>query len=306
MPPPNWPEFPSWDGAVGGLSTVDFPHTIPIATWVDFLLHPERHSYDRAEVYPDGSKVEVAGLQVGSADGPEMPRPTESVIAGNSMPQFFDFAVALTGQSFGEGAWSYYAFKALDDVRWRCDNDVGKLIGGFEDLSKHWQGSASERAGEYLGAISDFMKDYTEIAKELCQVVLAYAGVISVARRNLDDVMGKFLAACEKKFNERQAPQEKVIAIVLGAVVTGAMSVTMPGASVVWQSALTALLADVVKLATEEEGRVVGGDRWRTIVDTYFVQAHQVLNETREQFGQLDGRIATLLDRLARAPRLPA
>lgn len=139
MPPPDWPEFPSWDGAVGGLSTADFPHTMPIATWVDFLLHPERHSYDRAEVYPDGSKVEVTGIEVGSADGPSMPLPTESVIAGNTMPQFFDFAVALTGQWFGEGSWCDSAFKALDDVRWRCDDDLGKLTGGFEDLREHWQ-----------------------------------------------------------------------------------------------------------------------------------------------------------------------
>lgn len=307
-PDPHHPAAAGIDGA--------FEHTGEIAAWVEWLLHPEQHRYDRMIILPDGATVEATGnvakpKPLSDPNGPMLPDPPqpdeyypyESVIQGCYVEQFFDPALALSGQRFDDGSDLATVYEGLNEASWRNNESNGRLSGGFADLQKHWQGEAAEHGGEFLGRVCDFTTKFTEIARELSAIPVAYAGIISSARKNLNEAMGKLVDAFNHKFYTRGTPWEKVLVKGLSAIAAGALTYVTGGAAAAAFGAGIATATD--KLVDSDAGEV-GGEKWREIVDHYFVAQMQILRDTRDEIDKLKVQVGKLAGRLAELPAMPA
>jgi hypothetical protein len=316
MAPPDRDPDPHHAAAIGLDSA--FHHQGEIAAWVEWLLHPEQHPHDRMIILPDGVKVEHPGnLEVegneSDPNGPLMPDPEkpvefypyESVIQGCYTEQFFDPAQALSGQLLDEDSDLCQVYSGLTDTFWSNDDWNGRLIGGFEDLrnSGQWRGDASLRAGEYLGAIDDFMNDFTQIAKEVSAIPLAYAGIITTARRNLNEAMFQLVNAFNHNFYTRESPMVKVLVKGLIAITGAALTYVSGGtAAAAWGAGL----ATVCDKALDSDGGDVGGRTWREIVEQFFVAQMKILTEAQAEIEKLKQDVVRLAGRMAEMPKLPA
>jgi hypothetical protein len=312
MAPPDRKPDP-WHPAASGIDG-EFGHVGEVAAWVEWLLHPESHDHDRMIILPDGTRVEhtsnVAVSQQGDRNVsllPDLPQPTEyhpfeSVIQGCSVEQFFDPALALSGQLFDDDSDLSKVYQGLNDAFWKNNDWNGKLRGGFEDLRAHWAGQAATGAGEFIGAIDDFMADFTEIAKEFSAIPIAYGAIIATARKNLNDVMGKLVDAFHHKFYARGTPGEKVLVKALSAISGAALTYVTGGSAA---AAFGAGLATAIDKALDSDGGDVGGGKWREIVDSYFVAQMKILQDARSEIEKLEANVARLAGRLADMPKLP-
>lgn len=79
--------------AIQGLDPI-FSHAPEIATWIEWLLHPEEHDGPRISHGPAGSGESPGPVRTGG--GFDLPYST--AIPGVYIEQMFDPAFALTGQ----------------------------------------------------------------------------------------------------------------------------------------------------------------------------------------------------------------
>ncbi|MGH3860196.1 hypothetical protein [Actinokineospora sp.] len=312
MAPPDRQPDPYHSAAAGVDNT--FGHAGEIAAWVEWLLHPEQHGHDRTIILPGGNKIEHTGnlpIEKSDSNGPLMPdaiepieyHPYESAIEGCFTEQFFDPALALSGQLFDEYSDLSRVFEGLSNAYWQNDDWNGKLSGGFEDLRHVWDGAAGSRAGEFLGAIDDCMTDFTIIAKEMSAISIAYGAIIKTARVNLNEAMGKLVDAFHHKFYTREAPWDKILIKGLSAISGAALAyVTAGGAAAAWVAGLTTAMD---KTIDSGDGANIGGAKWREIVDNYFVAQMKILQNARDEIDKLHDAVAGLDDRLANMPKLP-
>ncbi|GAA2994820.1 hypothetical protein [Actinokineospora diospyrosa] len=316
MAPPDRQPDRSHPAASG--ADPEFGHAAEIAAWVEWLLHPEQHQYDRMVILPDGTRVEQPGnLTVErrqlDPNGPLVPDPKEpteyypfeSVIAGCYPEQFFDPALALSGQLFDEDSDISKVYAALIDASWRSDDWNGKLNGGFEDLRQEWSGSAAAHAGEFLGAIEDFATDFTQVTRELAALAIAYAGVVKAARTNLNEAMGTLVDAFHAKFYAHESLWDTVVVKALSAIAAAALTYVSGGAAAAAWGAGLATAIDKALDSDDGDGTGIGGKAWREIVDNYFVAQMKILRHAGAEIDKLRTDASRLGDRLASMPKLP-
>jgi hypothetical protein len=299
MAPPDRQPDPGHPAAAG--LDGEFGHEGEIAAWVEWLLHPEQHEYDRIYVM-GGERYEVTYRDRSWEE--DYGNAPESVIQGCFAEQFFDPALALSGQQFGDGSDLSKAYEALDDAFWKNNDWNGKLKGGFEDLRQHWQSESAGHAGEFLGAIEDFMADFVEVAKQLAAISIAYAGIVVAARRNLNEAMGRLVDAFHTKFYARENPWHKVLIAALSAASAAALTYVTGGtAAAAWGAGLATVI-DKALDATDGDADI-GGGTWREVVDSYFVAQMKILQQARGEIEKLGNDAAKLIGRLQDMPKLP-
>jgi hypothetical protein len=300
--------------AAAGLDPV-FGHEGEIAAWVEWLLHPEQHQFDRTIILPDGTKVEHTGMLSKPKTGPDINGPLvpdpieppeyypfESVIQGCYTEQFFDPAQALSGQEIHDGSDLSKAYEALNNAFWRNNEWNGRLMGGFIDLQAEWRGGSAGNAGQFIGTVDDFTTKFTEIAKELSAVPIAYAAIIKTARDNMNGAMGKLVDAFQQKFYDRNTPWEKILVKALVAITGAALTYVSGGTAA---AAFSAGVATAFDKLVDSDGGQVGGAKWREIVDNYFVAQMKILQDTRAEIEKLQANVVKLSGRLEELPKLP-
>jgi hypothetical protein len=307
MAPPDRQPEPGHP-AVQGLHPSLAGHRGEIAVWVDWLLHPELHEYDRTILYPDGRKKEVGGnRQMPNAVPHNENYPFESVLAGRYIEQFFDPAFALSGQLVdkdeAENAAAGRIFSALDNARWRNTHYSGRLAGGFEDIRERCSGSAvCVGGGTFIGGVDDFTTHFVVIAEELAEIMTAYCATIVMARESLHKVMGLLVDAFHHKFYARGIPADEVTLFLFGAtvgIVTTAIS--GGGGAAVFASALSALLNEAAKQHVAR----IGGETWDNIVSSYFRSQIDVLDDARVEIGKLEEMVVALQNKVTTLPPVP-
>lgn len=297
--------------AVDGLDPAVADHRGEIVAWVEWLLHPEEHSYDRAIVYAPGYSEEAPGNKPRPEGGHY---PFHSVIEGRHLEQFFDPAFALSGQAIGQesagevevepGSVASLLFTSLDDARWKNNDFSGRIVGGFQDIREQCAGTAvCAGGGLFTGGVLDYAANFEPVAKELEETLAAYGALIIKARKALDEAMGALVDAFHTKFYVGGIPAEKFTLIGLN-MITAAMGTIITGGTgaAVWGSALVAFAG---KTTEEAMGAQVAGSSWWDLVSSYFHEQMTILDGARTEIGKLGERLARLPSELPEVPRCP-
>ncbi len=282
-----------------------------LASWLEFLFHPEEHEYDRTVIYPDGTKreepgpVTIANPLPGHYDPVE--RRFESVLAGYQPWQFFHgMAAVATPRVEGGDSPLRFGTVALNNVWWLGDKGVASLVDMFPTIG--WDSGGSKAAFNFLLRLQTVTGQVAKLVEELYVIIPKYAVVIKRVRDNLDQAAARCVDAFEKKFAEK--PESGFSVNVAGAIVAGlaAAAVTVmtggAGAAFVAEAAATSMwssvFADVangVLSKLDEDKDEIGGYWWRDLAKSYLYAQQQILTEGKVEIEKLDTAVGSLVGR---------
>lgn len=262
-----------------------------LASWLEWLLHPEQHDYDRTVTYPDGTKREEekrttrANPTPGHYDPVDLP--FESVIAHFHLDQFLDGMAAFATQEVERpnGLLAHGA-AAAKNVWWVGDKHMLQLVHEFPS-EEQWSGAAADKARAFIGDMATAVTQLNKIAGEFANMVPRYGLIVKTARDNLDRAAADLVAAFEKKFNERTTDISLDIkGIVIGGIVT---AVTAYAAGVgglliaerviegAWTSVFTETLGTLEKSLTSRGH--IAGPLWMDLAKTYMRTQADILSD---------------------------
>lgn len=280
-----------------------------LASWLEFLLHPEEHEYDRTVIYDDGTKREEPGPVTKANPLPGHYEPVEldfeSVIAGYQPWQFLHGMAAVSTQQVerGDSPLSQGA-AALNNIWWIGDEGVPSLVDEFPTIG--WTGDAADAAFSFLLRLQTVAGQVNKLVSELYAVVPKYAVIIKGARDNLDEAAAGLVAAFEKKFAAKPPSgfSVDIAAAVLSGIAAAAVTYLTAGAGALvvqgavastWSALFTDAVGDVLKMSTA--GDSVGGYWWRDLVHSYLHVQAQILTSAKDEVDQLNGTISGLISR---------
>ncbi|MCT2586428.1 hypothetical protein [Actinophytocola gossypii] len=297
MAPPDrgdYPQDPDYDKylATNGLQgNPTLGHNAErLAAWVEWLLRPDLHDYDRTVIYNDGTKREEPGRVTKASQTPGRIEPAdlpyESVIEGYYLWQFLNFMVAVSTQEV-ERPSSVLATSAaaIKNVWWLGDEYTTVLATHFPE--DHWTGEAARKAYQFVGDLQRVANQLNKIAAEFHDVGPQYAVIIKSLRRNLDTAAGELVNAFEEKFHSKpEGISLDVMGVVLAGLAAGTVTyMTAGGVLPVVQAAVGAAWSETFMQATkglrQEQRGTVGGFWWRDLVESYMrVQADNMADAT--------------------------
>ncbi|OLF04528.1 hypothetical protein BLA60_40265 [Actinophytocola xinjiangensis] len=153
MAPPERSDEPVGDG-VDALTEARLegsrmrPNAARLASWVEWLLHPEEHEHDRTVIYPDGTRREEPGPVTTANKTPGHFDPVElefeSVLAQYPLVgQYLDGMAAFSTQKV-ERTNSLLAIgaAAIKNVWWAGDTQMSRLLSELPD-EDDWGGPAA-------------------------------------------------------------------------------------------------------------------------------------------------------------------
>lgn len=214
MAPPDRGETPRRDDSRGDLTKVRLHegsrsrlsrNANRLASWVEWLLHPEEHDYDRTVIYPDGEKREEsqritrANPLPGQIDNPTIDLPFESVIAQYNLLQFLDGMGAVATQEV-EDPSSLLArgAAAMKNVWWLGDARILEWVHRFP-TKEEWDGPAAEKARDFVGDLATAVTQMNKIVEEFNSMAPQYAVIIKAARDNFDKAADELVNAFQGK-----------------------------------------------------------------------------------------------------------
>jgi hypothetical protein len=243
-----------------------------LASWVEWLHHPEEHDYDRTVTYPDGTKREESKRVTKANQTPghyePVDLPFESVIARFSLEQFLDGMAAFATQRV-ERPDSQLALGAgaVKNVWWLGNARMLELVHQFP-TKEEWDSAAAERARTFIGEMATAVTQLNKIAGEFADLAPRYALIVKGARDNLDRAAAQLVAAFEKKFSEKPPALSFDIKGVVVAAIGGA---------------ITALFAPVATLPMITTAAM--GSAWLKMFD----EATKVLSDDARSRGTIEG-----------------
>lgn len=276
-----------------------------LASWVEWLLHPETHDYDRTVIYPDGTKRDEPGPVTKANPLPGNYEPVEldyeSVIAGYYLSQFLDPMVAVSSQKVeGPDSMLSTGAAALKNVWWLGNEHAIALSAGFPVTE--WTGAAATNAHQFVIELSDFATQVNKIVDEFHHTGARYAVVTRALRENLDKAAGELIAAFEQKFHEKpEGISLDVVGIILSAAAAGAVTYMTGGAGLpllqsaftgAWSATFTQTFDDVLKRGSQGS---VAGSEWRDLVETYLRTVADMVMAATEAMNDLNTKIVSLL-----------
>lgn len=276
-----------------------------LASWTEWLLHPEEHDHDRTVIYPNGTKVEKEGRTYGDEESgypyDDKELPYESVIEGYHLWQLLNFMTAVSTQQVERKnnvlAW---AALAADQLYWVAHEYETALVVGFPDAQ--WHGGAKEAAKDFLLTLSSAADQLSKIGDKLRGLIPRYAVIIKELRRNLDEAAAELVRAFEDKFYNRNPGISiniigAAIAGIAGAaiaVATGGIAAEIELAAVT--SAWTTMFTDAAnQVAETKQDAAVHGSTWRGLVESYLHTQAQNMAAATEAIRELDGQVKHLL-----------
>jgi hypothetical protein len=260
-----------------------------VCSWVEWLLHPEEHQYDRTVIWGTGKREEP---------GPVLGQDSESVIAGYEPWQFLHGLEVVSTQVvkdpsslLGVGA------VALDNV-WTFGNQgIQDLITAFGNVT--WKGGSRVVADGFIGqlgsAVTEVNKLMSKPGGDVMLVTAKYAAIITATRKNLDEAADALVRAFDRKFAEK--PEEGIDVDWKGALLSGiaaaATVVMTSGASApiaasaaaeVWAELFKDAAGDLVK----EKDDSMSGYWWRELAQAYFHKQTEIMQAAARQMDELN------------------
>jgi hypothetical protein len=271
-----------------------------LMSWVEWLLHPEDHDYDRTVIYPpDNHKVEEPGprYRTDTADPTEIELPFESVIKGYLDVDFLAAMSAVANQEVERGSSLLgVGTAALYNLWWLGNEGMSGLTGDFPST---WTGPASTAANDSLSGIKDVADQVGKIATDLRMMPAKYAMVITGVRDNANDAAGKLVRAFEDRFAEHEPVHMDIVGIMV-AVIAGATFTYLTGgaATPIIESAVSSAWSGTLGGAASAVQGNVGafdGDGWRDIARSYISAQDDMLTEAKKAMDQLNSEVSRLL-----------
>ncbi len=282
-----------------------------LTSWLEFLLHPEEHEYDRTVIYPDGGKREEPGPVAPPTDQPgtvpsDAQLPFESVLEGYQPWQFIHgmSAVATPEVERPESPLGLGA-AALMNVWWIGDEAIPSLVDAFPDIK--WEGDAGDAAHQFLLRLQTVASQINKLSDQLLDVLPKYAALVKGVRDNLDAAAAGLVKAFEKKFREQSESGTSidipaaVLAGIAGALVATAsggtaLIVGVAATSSTWSTLFTDVAGDLLK---EGAGDPVNGYWWRDLAKSYLHKQEEILTTARSEMDKLDRTIKNQIERFA-------
>lgn len=279
-----------------------------LTSWLEFLLHPDEHDYDRTVIYPDGTKREEPGRVTKANPLPghydPVDLPFESVIEGYQPWQFLHgMAAVSTPEVERPNSPLALGSAALNNIWWIADKRIPSLVDAFPTIG--WEGDAADAAFAFLLRLQTVAGQVNKLVRELYFVVPKYAVIIKGVRDNLDEAAAGLVDAFEKKFAAKPESgfSVDIAAAVLSGIAAAAVTYMTAGAGLVLQSAVTSTWATVFTdaagdiLKTSTDGDSVGGYWWRDLVKSYLHTQAQILTTATDEIDQLNRTITSLIGR---------
>lgn len=318
MAPPDRTDQPSRIDVRADIGSVDLnqsagsrmsENALRLASWVEWLLHPEDHDYDRTVIYPDGTKREEPQRVTRASQTPGQYEPVdlpfESVVPEYEVLQYLDGMAAFSKQKV-ERPNSYLAVgaAAMKNVWWLCDKRVLELVNNFPS-EQEWSGDAADKAREFVGKLGTAATQMNKIAAEFTALAPHYAVIVKGARDNFDTAAAELVAAFEEKFATKAPPSSiDVMGIVLATITAGAVTYMTAGAlmPLVGEAAITAAWSATF---TEASKKVVNdvasmgkvhGALWHDLVQSYLATQARILNDAVDSINSLDEKLTGLIN----------
>lgn len=284
-----------------------------LASWVEWLLHPEEHEYDRTVIYGDsGRKEDVEHPTRDPNVPPDYRGPVpyldyESVIEGYYMWQFMNFMTAVSTQEV-ESSDSALAPAAvtIDRLYFVAATYEQSLKEDFPE--QKWQGGAATAAKNFLDVLSPAATRISKVAGDLRVLIPKYALIIKELRRDLDRAAGELAHTFDYKFYDRPGgisiDVEGVIVagIVGGAVAAVTLGAGAPIAEAAIASAWTAMFSDAASDLRKEGQGAVSGTAWRDLAGSYFLMQERVMTAATRQIRDINKEIIRLQQELDNVP----
>lgn len=310
--PPDRSDTPDGDGQetlerLGLTESRMSPNAARLVSWVEWLLHPETHEYDRTVIYPDGTKREEPGTVTkanptpGHFDPVELP--FESVVARYPLvEQYLDGMVAFGSQHvewpnnlLSQGA------AAIKNVWWVGNEHMMRLIHEFPD-EEDWSGPAATNAHRFVGDMSVIVTQLNKIVAEFNDIGPQYAVIVKTARDNFDQAAADLVAAFEEKFHDQAAPDPiDIMGIALTAVTAGAVTYMTGGlAAPIVGSAVTSAWSAMFTEATTRLGNRIAqgsvrGPLWSDLAQTYMRTQADMVDDAIAAVESVNQKIEELL-----------
>jgi hypothetical protein len=315
--PPDRDEYPRddtvlRDAGIGSDSRLRH-NAARLTSWLEWLLHPEEHEYDRTVYHPGGYKKEEPGPVAPINDQPGTLPPDaqlkfESVLEGYQPWQFLHGMAAVAGPQV-ERRNSILAFgaAALNNIWWVGDKHIASLVDGFSDIG--WKGDAADTFWPFLLRLQTVAGQVNKVVDELHSVAPKYAAIIKGVRDSLDEAAAGLVAAFEQKFASRPETEFSVdiAAAVLAGIAAAAVAYASGGTGFIvleqvvmstWTTLFTDVASDVVKMEDDS----VGGYWWRDLAHSYLRVQAQILTAARGEIDQLNRKVDDLIARFDNDP----
>lgn len=295
-----------------------------LASWVEWLRHPEDHGYDRT-LTDNNEEVPGPVLDSVSVPGPVPPQPPqphpspapvspdaqwpfESVIAKYNLAQFLDgMAAVATQQVERESSVLAPGAAVMKNVWWLGDARVSEMQGKFPS-KEEWDSDAAELAKNFIAELSTVAGQANKIIEGIDDkdgihgIPAQYALIIKTTRDNFEKLAADFVKACEAKFHSKDAGVSiDVIGIMASTVAAGAMVFVTRGAVLpliakdmiesAWSATFTEFFKALAGAAKDDKQGTVHGPLWRDLATSYMVTHSDITNRTIGALNDLTGKI---------------
>jgi hypothetical protein len=283
------------------------PNAARLASWVEWLLHPEEHEYDRTVIYSDGTKREEPGPVSKANPTPGEYDPVElefeTVLAQYPLvEQYLDGMAAFSTQQVERpNSLLSRGAAAIKNVWWAGDKHMMKLVHEFPDEDE-WSGDAAAAADAFIGDMSVIVTQLNKIVFEFGDIGPHYALIVKNARDNFDQAAADLVTAFEEKFHTKASPAPiDIMGIALTAVAAGAVTYMSGGlaAPIVENAILTAwstLFSEAAeKFRNKDAQGSVDGFLWSELAQSYMRAQADILNDAVAAIDELNTKIERLL-----------
>lgn len=283
------------------------PNAERLVSWLEWLLHPEEHEYDRTVTHPFGEKREERGPVAPPTDQPgtvpsDAQLPFESVIEGYQIWQFLHGMTAVATQQVERpDSVLSAANAALQNIRLTSDTYMASL--GRELDESEWSGDARNNASLFINRLVNAVVELRKIADELCVLIMKYAVLLAGTRDDLNKAAAELVNAFETKFYTRREDIEiDISGIVLGGIATAAVTLMTGGTLIAAEAAAMAALwsntftqaADGLLKSTSTLNQI-SGPLWRDLAHHYMHAQAEIMHDAKATVDALNESVKSLI-----------
>ena len=190
--------------------------------------------------------------------------------------------------------------RILEFARYKNDNNrtddrisqfiFNDLNADLERVQNTWRGTTADSVHEYRKAFQNFYPEHQKAIGQLGNCLVAYAGVIREARKDVDKVVGQFYDAVENYcYSSGFSLDYVVMALDLLVDFIFDKLPLKPAEERVFGTLLRKATSDAGTAA----GQPVNGDNLLDITKTYLIAANDVCDKAKKQIAGLTARLRT-------------
>ncbi|GAB3469031.1 hypothetical protein [Actinophytocola sediminis] len=278
-----------------------------LASWIEWLLHPEEHDYDRTIIYND-ERIEKPHREyiMNPTGDVHAERPYESVIQGYYISQFLDGLAAVAIQQVERPDSLLSAGAAgLMNFHYFGDSHIDALQQNFP-TEDEWSGDARIAANTFFTEFATAANLLSKIAEDFSACGPQYAAIIKGTRDNLDAAAKNTADAFQHKFDTRAGSSISFdfVGVVLGTVASVASAFMTGGAATplvytsataLWGALFSATTTGIKDAKVDHETRSVSGFWWKELAQSHLDVQEETLTAATAQLNTINQKLDSLL-----------